>query len=449
MKTLLLFLLTLSTAAALQHFEARQRRPLATTPDGNFLPALHSPASSLSIFATGPSPFSAPVLVGEIPVGTEPVSVLARTNDEVWVVNEVSDSVSVVSLSRRAVIATIRVGDEPADLCFAAGKAFVSCARSREVVVIDPASRTILARTPVNGLRPSALAVSPDGTRLYVASLMSGNRTTVLPAADAPPQPAPTNPALPAAPDTALIVPADDPRVDWNVLDHDIAELSTSTHALLRWIPGVGTHLFALAFHPDGSLWCANSDSRNLTRFEPALRGEFARHRLSRIAFPGTTVVHHDLNTGIPRATVPDPNSIAVALAQPTALAFNSDGSRTWTAAFNSDRVAEIDSATGAVLRRVDLRFPAAGSSAMRGPRGLALSADGARLFVLNKLSDTLTTVATASGALISESRLGSVDPIAPVHRLGRGILYDARLSGNGTISCATCHLDAEHDGLA
>ena len=29
----------------------------------------------------------------EIPVGLEPVSVRARTNDEVWVVNEVSDSV--------------------------------------------------------------------------------------------------------------------------------------------------------------------------------------------------------------------------------------------------------------------------------------------------------------------------------------------------------------------
>ena len=49
-----------------------------------------------------------PVLVAEIPVGTGPVSVKARTADEVWVVNEVSDSVSIVSLSRHAVIATLR-----------------------------------------------------------------------------------------------------------------------------------------------------------------------------------------------------------------------------------------------------------------------------------------------------------------------------------------------------
>ena len=31
----------------------------------------------------------------------------------------------------------------------------------------------------------------------------------------------------------------------------------------------------------------------------------------------------------------------------------------------------------------------------------------------------------------------------------GRGFLYDAKLSGNGTMSCATCHLDGGVDGLA
>jgi YVTN family beta-propeller protein len=448
-KPLLLFLLTLTTASALQHFEARQRRPLDQTPDGQLLLALHSPASSLSVFAAGPSSTSAPVLIAEIPVGMEPVTVRARNNDEVWVVNEVSDSVSIVSLSRRTVIATVEVGDEPADLCFAAGKAFVSCARSREVVVIDPNSRAILARVPVPGLMPSALAASADGTRLYIASLLSGNRSTVLKASVAPAQPAPTNPALPAPPDTALIVPATDPRVNWNVLDRDIAEIDTASHTLLRWISGVGTHLFALALHPDGSLWCANSESLNLTRFEPELRGEFVRHRLSRIALPAANVTHHDLNPGIARATTPAPASVALALAQPTAVAFNSDGSRTWTAAYNSDRIAEIDSATGAVLRRVDLREPDAGTAAMRGPRSLVLSPDGARIFVLNKISDTLATVSVAAGTVMAESRLGSTDPLGPARRHGRAMLHDARLSGNGTISCATCHLDAEHDGLA
>jgi YVTN family beta-propeller protein len=446
MKALLLLLLTAATSSAYQHFEARQRRPLGLTPDGTHLLALHSPASSLSVFATGAGAFTPPVLVAEIPVGMEPVSVQALSDDEVWVVNEESDSVSVVSLSRRVVTATIRVGDEPADLCFAAGKAFVSCARSREVVVIDTGSKAIVTRIPVNGLMPSSMAVSTDGTRLYVASLLSGNRTTVLPSAAAPNPPAPTNPLLPAAPKTALIVPANDSRIGWTTLDNDVAEINTSTHQLLRWIGGVGTHLFALAVHPDGSLWCANSDSNNLTRFEPELRGDFVKHRLSRIALPGSTVAHHDLNPGINRATTPDPASIALALAQPTALVFSPDGTRAWTSAYNSDRIAEIDAAGGSILRRVDLRV---GSAAVRGPRALLLSADGTRVFVLNKNSDTLATVAAAEGALVAEARIGSLDTLPFDHRIGRGVLLDARLSGNGTISCATCHLDADHDGLA
>lgn len=446
MKALLLFFLTVATASAYEHFEARQRRPLALTPDGTRLLALHSPASSLSVFATGSGASTPPVLIGEIPVGMEPVSVQARTDDEAWVVNEESDSVSVVSLSRRVVTATIRVGDEPADLCFAAGKAFVSCARSREVAVIDVASRAIVTRIPVNGLMPSSLAVSADGTRLYVASLLSGNQTTVLPSAAAPNPPSPTNPLLPAAPKTALIVPANDVRIGWTTLDNDVAEINTSTNTLLRWIGGVGTNLFALAIHPDGSLWCANSESNNLTRFEPELRGDFVKHRLSRIALPGTVVTPHDLNPGIGRETTPNPAAIALALAQPTSLVFSPDGTRAWTAAYNSDRIAEVDPATGSILRRVDIR---AGSDLVRGPRALVLSADGTRVFVLNKNSDTLTTVVVADGALVAESRIGSMDTILPDHRIGRGVLNDARLSGNGTISCATCHLDADHDGLA
>lgn len=446
MKALLLFLLTIAAASAYEHFEARQRRSLALTPDGTRLLALHSPASSLSVFATGSGASTPPVLIAEIPVGMEPVSVRPRTNDEVWVVNEESDSISVVSLSRRVATATIHVGDEPSDLCFAGTKAFVSCARSREVVVIDIASRAIVTRIPVNGLMPSAMAVSADASRLYVASLLSGNKTTVLPAASAPAPPAPTDPLLPTAPKTALIVTSNDSRIGWTTLDNDIAEINTANNQVLRWIGGVGTNLFALAMHPDGSLWCANSDSDNLTRFEPVLRGELVKHRLSRIALPGNTITHQDLNPGIARATTPNASFIELALAQPTSLIFTPDGARAWTAAFNSDRIAETDPATGAILKRVDIR---GSSTAVRGPRSLVLSADGSRVFVLNKISDTLTTVATADGAWISESRLGSINTLSPDHRLGRGVLYDARLSGNGTISCATCHLDADHDGLA
>lgn len=433
--------------AAHTHFEPRQQNPIGLTPDGKTLLALHSTAHSLSVFDVGDPARQTPMLVAEIPLSSAPVTVKARTDDEVWIANEAADSVSIVSLARRAIVTTLRVGDEPADICFANGKAFVSCSQQRALFVFDATTRAPLGQIAIDGVAPRALAASADGTKLYVASLLSGNRTTILHRELAPAQPAPTNPALPAAPKVALIVSSSDSRITAEVLDHDIAEINTEALTVERWFSDVGTNLFGLAIHPDGSLWCANSDSLNLTRFEPELNGEFARHRLTRVSLPSSALLHHELNPGIARATTPQPAIIATALAQPTAMVFNADGSRVWIAAFNSDRVAEMDTANGNILRRIDLRPPGTGPEGMRGPRALALGNN--RLYVLNKLSDTLATIRPGDGAFLSEIPLGSIDPMPANIRAGRGLLYDARLSGNGTVSCATCHIDADRDGIA
>jgi len=312
-----------SVGFAQTHFEARQQRPLAVTPDGTRLLALHSTAHSLSVFGIGSPARANPLLIAEIPVSTAPVSVRARTDNEVWVVNEVSDSVSIISLSQGIIIDILRVSDEPADVMFAVGKAFVSCSRNARIAVFDASTRAPLGEIPIHGVMPRALAANADGTRLYVASLLSGNRTTILAQEQASLQPAPTDPALHAPPRVSLIVPAGDPRVAWNVLDNDIAEIDTAKLTLTRWISGIGTHLFDLAFHPDGSLWRANSDSLNLTRIEPELNGRFVLHRLSRIALPGGETIHHDLNPGMPRRTLPDPDLIPLGLAQPTSAVFH------------------------------------------------------------------------------------------------------------------------------
>ncbi|MGB6221138.1 cytochrome c peroxidase [Haloferula sp.] len=446
----LLILLALTVhCAAFEHFEARQVHPVDLTPDGTKLLALQSVPHRLSVFSTGTPLRSSPLLISEIPVSTSPVSVRARTNDEVWVVNEVSDSVSIVSLSRRLVIDTLRVADEPADVIFANGKAFVSCAQARRVFVFNAVSRNLLGEIAIDGLQPRAMSASPDGSMIYLASLDSGNQTTILPRGEAPLPPQPSNPELPDAPPTALIVAADDDRISHTVLDHDIAAIDTETLEISTWFSGIGTHLFDLATHPDGTLFCVNSESLNLTRFEPELNGHFSLHRLTHFDPSNGEIIHHDLNPGIDRATSPVPASLARALAQPTSVTLTADGQRAWITAFNSDRVAEVATSTGTILKNIDVRPSGAGTHEMRGPRAATLSIDGSRLYVLNKISDTLTTIDTSSGTILSDQPLGSADPMPANIRMGRGILYDARLSGNGTVSCATCHLDADRDGLA
>jgi YVTN family beta-propeller protein len=85
----------------------------------------------------------------------------------------------------------------------------------------------------------------------------------------------------------------------------------------------------------------------------------------------------------------------------------------------------------------------------MRGPRGLVLDEVRGKLYSLNKLSSSLSVIDTNTLAVSSELALSSYDPMPAAIRAGRGYLFDARLSGNGTVSCGICHMDADNDGLA
>lgn len=446
-----LLLADVAAAAPFFHFEARQTHPIALTPNGARLLALNSPDARLSVFDVSNPANPTPVLVGEIPVGLEPVSVRARTDDEVWVVNEVSDTISIVSLSLGAVVETLRCPDEPADVVFAQGKAFVSCARNNLLRVFDAETRAELSSIALNGLNPRALTTDAAGTKVYVAFQLSGNGTTILPASVAPPQPAPTNTNLPAPPKTALIVPANDPRISFRVVDRDVAEISATSLSVERYFADTGTSLFDLAFRPGtDELWVANSEALNLTRFEPNLKGHFADNRVTRVSLTGGGVTPFDLNPGLDYALLPNPVAQSNALAQPTAIVFSADGSNAWIAAFASDRVAKLNAADATVLARVDVRVPTTtGSRQMRGPRGLAWHEGLQRLYALNKLANTISVIDTTTATLLAEVPAGSYDPTPLAAKEGRGFLFDARLSGNGTTSCGTCHLDGDRDGLA
>lgn len=194
-------------------FESGQVRPLALSPDGKQLFAVNTPGNALEIFDVG-SGGLAPV--GSIPVGMEPVAVAARTNSEVWVVNHLSDSVSIVDLAATPprVKRTLLVGDEPRDIVFAGAagnRAFIATAHRgqhrmdpsisgvagsgdpqlttegigrADIWVFDATtSDTTIGGTPVSILSffadtPRALATSPNRDTVYVAAFHSGNQTT-------------------------------------------------------------------------------------------------------------------------------------------------------------------------------------------------------------------------------------------------------------------------------
>ncbi len=463
-----LLIVTAASAGAQSYvnFEGKQTRPICLSPDGTRLFAVNTPDARLSVFdVTHPlSPF----LIAEIPVGVEPVSVNARNNDEVWVVNEVSDSVSIVSVSNRIVVDTLYVKDEPADVVFAGGKAFVSTSRNNQIAVFDLASRALLTNIVVFGENPRSLAVNTNGTKVYAAFALSGNRTTLIPATNdaqtikiAPPQITngvpPMNPALPAPPAAGLIVDAT--NSDWypsyikyKMPDNDVVEIDVATMRTNRYFSRVGTVNFALAIQPgSGDIFVANTDARNLTHFEPGVRGFFVTNRVSRVNITSSALTHFDLNPGY------HPTSFTLlnktnALAQPTAIVFETNGANYYVAAFGSDRIARVDATSGNITTRIELCPTAPGSASdsrnMRGTRGLALKS-GAALYALNRLANTISIVELAGYTVAKEIPIGSYDPTTPAIRQGRGFLYDAKLSGNGTVSCASCHIDSEMDLIA
>ncbi len=431
------------------HFEGRQMHPVAVSADGMKLLALNTPHARLAVFDISNAANPEPVLVAEIPVGLEPVSLRQRTTDEVWVVNEVSDSISIVSLSRRCVLDTISVPDEPADVVFAQGKAFVTCAQSQVIRVLDGISHVETATIPVDGNFPRALAVSADGQRVFVACLLSGNGTTTLPAAQAPAPPAPTNAALPPAPQTGLIVATGDARLNYSVTDHDVAEINPGTNQIIHWHSGVGTNLFDLAVHPTtGDLWVANTEAHNAVRFQPNLRAHAVDNRVAQISLTTNSVTNFNLNPGVDYNAPPNPSTAAVALAQPTGLVWAPDGSHGWLAVYGSDRVAKLG-ADGTVLARVDVRPAGADTKAMRGPRGLALHPSRPRLYVMNRMANSVSVIDTSTESVLAEVPAGSRLLMPDFIAEGRGYLYDARLSAHGTMSCASCHIDGDRDGLA
>jgi YVTN family beta-propeller protein len=207
-KILLLLLLT-GTAHALVTFESGPVRPLALSPDGTRLFAVNTPDSRLEIFAVDGAGLT---LTGSVPVGLEPVAVAARTNGEVWVVNHLSDSISVVDVSADPprVARTLQVGDEPRDIVFAGPRvdgaftrAFVTTARRGQhlpasvpaalttpgtpralvwVFAADalPADGAPLHVVELFGDTPRALAATADGATVYAAVFHSGNLTTAL-----------------------------------------------------------------------------------------------------------------------------------------------------------------------------------------------------------------------------------------------------------------------------
>ena len=334
LSVVLLSVTLLSSSSALSQlpsytlFESDPVTPIAMSPDGSRLYAVNTPDGHLEVFEPNSAGWA--TNIGSVPVGLEPVSVAVRNQDEVWVVNHLSDSVSIVDVSSDPprVVRTLLVGDEPRGIVFAGpggDRAFIATAHRgqntpwpegdyhlpgvgrADVWVFDADNLgTSLRGNPITvvqlfGDKPRALAATPDGSKVYAAVFRSGNRTvpigeglvcdgvgpcnvqgTAYPAGRPFPE---TNFQGITSRESGIIVGFNEltsrwedemgndwsPAVRFSLPDFDVFEIdaNAATPSETRAFSGVGTVLFNMVVNPaNGRLYVTNTEANNLVRFE-------------------------------------------------------------------------------------------------------------------------------------------------------------------------------------
>ena len=491
-------------------FESGQVRPLALSPSGKLLFAANTPDNRLEVFRVNDNGLERRA---SIPVGLEPVAVAARNDNEVWVVNHLSDSVSVVQLSPSGtsgrVVRTLLVGDEPRDIVFGgAGKnrAFITTAHRGQNVPYDPQLTTpgvgradvwvfdtnnlgtTLTGTPLTIVTlfsdtPRALAVSPDGSKVYAAAFHSGNRTTAINeifipnggvAAGGLPGPdtdANGNPR----PEVGLIVKFNgthwvdelnrvwDDKVRFSLPDKDVFVINANANPPVQlsgnagFYKGVGTVLYNMVVNPvNGKVYVSNTEADNEKRFEGpgtfaghSIRGNLHQSRITVLGPAGSVTPRH-LNKHINYAVCCDPIPNAEndkSLALPQQMAVTSDGRTLYVATLGTSKIGVFDTAA---LENDTFTPNAADQIKVSGGglTGLVLQEDKHRLYTLTRFDNSIAIIDTTSGGEIAHVAMHNPEPPSVV--AGRPILYDTTLSSShGDSSCGSCHVFGDFDSLA
>ncbi|MCO4744834.1 MAG: Ig-like domain-containing protein [Proteobacteria bacterium] len=353
----------------------------------------------------------------EVAVGDTPSSVAVDGSGTAWVTLEGEDSIATVTSAGVVQVTPLDHGAAPCGVVAdpTANAVYVSEFGTGDVVRFDTTTGLETARTPVaQGI--CGLALGPDGETLWVSELRGSDLGAYVHEVDVNPLTA----------QTVLTLPVDEQTVDAEDRSRGVPGFLgapvVSPSGQRAWVPAVQSNILRGHYRDGLTLTHESSVRTVLGELDLAAGTEVSGERI-------------------------DFNDRAGAIAGVT----TSVGDYVFVALMGSNEVAIVDAYSGATAGSV--RFVGA------APRSLALSEDGTRLFVHAWLDRQLTVLDVAGvldGSSFAPAELARVDLVSTEQLTeaalsGKRIFNNAsdpRMSMDGYISCASCHLDGSHDGL-
>ena len=367
--------------------------------------------------------------VAEISVGTAPRSIAIAPDGRVWVTNKHSANISIISPNTLAVVQTIALpyGAQPFGIAFAptGGVGYVALEASGKLLRFDAASAAQTGSLDV-GMNVRHIAINSDASRVYVSRFITprvpGEETAA--------------PQLASGSGEVLVIDTATLTINKTMSLRHSDKPDTETAGR-----GIPNYLGGLAISPDGtSAWLPSKldniargtlrDGNNLN-FQNTVRAINSRIDLSSETEDTAGRIDHD-NAGVPSAAIFDKYGVYLFVALET-----------------NREVAVVDAYGERELFRV---------SVGRAPQGLALSADGLRLYVQNfmdrsvsvlDLSQLINAGRNTMSVINTYNSVGTEKMSAQVLS-GKQLFYDAKdtqLARDSYISCAACHNDGGSDG--
>ncbi|MGB2984638.1 MAG: multiheme c-type cytochrome, partial [Phycisphaerae bacterium] len=384
---------------------------------------------------------------------------LSPDGAELYVACEASDTVVVVDVAARNVVAEIKTGGQPTDVTFSPDGtcAYVTHRLDDTLAVIDTRTRSVLRTIPV-GDEPHGVLTDPSGKLIYVLNTSSDSVSVI----DAEMLEETKRLSASRGPWSLAISPDGKQIAATNTLSRFI-EFRTSSKSEVTIIdtnravvedrivvPGANL-MQGIAWHPSGEFALITLNrTKNLVPMTRLLQGWTITNGMGVVWRDGRV---DQVLLDEPHLCFPDAADVAI----------SPNGRYAFVTSSGSDRVAVVDvdkliamleSASpyerehvfpnhlGKAAEFVVKHIPTKNS-----PRGVLFSHDGRTVFVANALDDSVTVIDVDKLDAVARIDLGGPKEITKV-RYGERLFHSADITFHRQFSCHSCHPDGHIDGL-